>query len=54
MIAEWDKIFADITSKVVENTVNRSVSVIKEYGSLVAEATQVSFTANEELKVVTS
>jgi len=39
---------------VVENTVNSSVSVIKEYGSLVAEAAQVSFTANEELKVVTS
>ena len=53
MLEEWDTIFADITSKVVENTVSSSVSVIKEYGPLVAEAAQISFTANEELKVAT-
>ena len=53
MLEEWDTVFADITSKVVENTVSNSVSVIKEYGPLVAEAAQISFTANEELKVAT-
>jgi hypothetical protein len=50
-LSEWGALFQDITSKVIETELKQSMSIIKEYGSIIAEASGISFSSDTVLEV---
>lgn len=50
-LSEWEALFQDITSKVIETELRESVNIIKEYGSTIAESSSISFSSDTVLEV---